>query len=898
MSVRRTGPHAARRGVAPVGGMEIARRFVAFFEERGHVVVPSASLVPAGDPTLLFTNAGMVQFKDVFLGIEQRSYARAVTVQRCLRVSGKHNDLETVGPSPRHHTLFFMLGNFSFGDYFKREAIAYAWEFVTGGLALVADRLVITVYQDDDEAFEAWRAIGVPAARIHRMGEKTNFWSMGEVGPCGPTSELHYDWGPDRCTCGRSDCGVPLDNDCGRWLEIWNLVFMQFNQAADGTRTALPRPGVDTGMGLERVAAVVQDAPTNYDTDLFAPVMDRVQRLLGHTDPQRRDAIVAYRVIADHGRAAAFLIADGVTPGNEGREYVLRMILRRAIRFGRRAGFRRPFMGEVADVVIRQFGDAVGELVRRRDFIVTMIEAEEERFAQTLSAGLDRLAEVIAATRARGATTIAAADVFRLYDTYGFPVEMTRDVASEEGLGIDEPGFREAMEEQRRRSRAAGSLSGEGQARLDDAALAGLPDTAFVGYRREAAPATVLAILRGGGRVEEAAAGEDIVVVLDHTPFYAEAGGQVGDTGTLGARGVQVDVTDTRRLAPAITGHVGRVAVGRLRAGQRVRAAIDAERRAAIRRSHTATHLLHRALQEVLGEHALQRGSLVAPDRLRFDFTHTGTLAPAEREAVERRVYEMVLAARPVRARVMPLAEAHRLGATALFGEKYGERVRMVEVAGYSRELCGGTHLSNTSALGAFAITSEGSAAAGIRRIEAVTGWAAYDRARTHERQLAEVAAAIRATPADLLERVRRLAEQAKGGGREPARREADVDLDEATQVAEQVDGLRVVAARVDGATHEALRAAGDRLRERMGGGIYVMAGVGGDRVHLVVMVTPEAQARGLRADLLLRGLAGALGGTGGGRADLAQGSGRDAAALPGALSALPGRVRELLAER
>ncbi|MDR7454779.1 MAG: alanine--tRNA ligase, partial [Armatimonadota bacterium] len=436
---------AAARGRP--GGMDIARHFLAFFQERGHVVVPSASLVPAGDPTLLFTNAGMVQFKDVFLGLERRSYARAATVQRCLRVSGKHNDLETVGPSPRHHTLFFMLGNFSFGDYFKREAIAYAWEFVTRELGLAADRLVMTVYQDDDEAFQHWRALGVGADRIHRMGERTNFWSMGDVGPCGPTSELHYDWGPERCTCGRPDCGVPLDNDCGRWLEIWNLVFMQFNQAPDGTRTRLPRPGVDTGMGLERIAAVVQDAPTNYDTDLFAPVMDRVQRLLGHTDAERRAAIVPYRVIADHGRAATFLIADGVTPGNEGREYVLRMILRRAMRFGRRAGFRRPFLGEVAEVVIEQFGEEFDELVRRREFIMKMVEAEEERFAQTLSGGLERLAEVVAAVRARGETTLSGADVFRLYDTYGFPVEMTRDVAREEGLGVDEEGFRAAMEE-------------------------------------------------------------------------------------------------------------------------------------------------------------------------------------------------------------------------------------------------------------------------------------------------------------------------------------------------------------------------------------------------------------------------------------------------------------------
>ncbi|MDQ7857193.1 MAG: alanine--tRNA ligase [Armatimonadota bacterium] len=873
--------------------MDIARHFLAFFQERGHVVVPSASLVPAGDPTLLFTNAGMVQFKDVFLGLERRSYARAATVQRCLRVSGKHNDLETVGPSPRHHTLFFMLGNFSFGDYFKREAIAYAWEFVTRELGLAADRLVMTVYQDDDEAFQHWRALGVGADRIHRMGERTNFWSMGDVGPCGPTSELHYDWGPERCTCGRPDCGVPLDNDCGRWLEIWNLVFMQFNQAPDGTRTRLPRPGVDTGMGLERIAAVVQDAPTNYDTDLFAPVMDRVQRLLGHTDAERRAAIVPYRVIADHGRAATFLIADGVTPGNEGREYVLRMILRRAMRFGRRAGFRRPFLGEVAEVVIEQFGEEFDELVRRREFIMKMVEAEEERFAQTLSGGLERLAEVVAAVRARGETTLSGADVFRLYDTYGFPVEMTRDVAREEGLGVDEEGFRAAMEEQRRRSRAAAALPGEGATTADDAALAGLPETEFIGYRREAAPATVVAILRGGRRVEEAAAGDDVVVVLDRTPFYAEAGGQVGDMGALRARGLRVDVTDTRRLAPGVTGHLGRVVSGRLRVGQRVRATIDADRRAAIRRNHTATHLLHKALQEVLGEHALQRGSLVAPDRLRFDFTHTGPLSPQQREAIERRVYEQVLEARPVRARLTSLDEARRLGAMALFGEKYGERVRVVEIVGYSRELCGGTHVANTAEIGAFAITGESSAAAGIRRLEAVTGWGAYDRARAVERLLAEVAAVLRTSPADLLERARRLAEQVT----RPQGRVTDDRVDMRLALTTSVDDIQIKVAKVDGVDHETLRSVGDRLRGRNGSGVFVAAGVVNGRVNLVVMVTPDLHARGVRADALIHALTSRLGGSGGGRPELAQGGGKDPARLEEVLRAVPSEVRRLLGQ-
>ncbi|MGQ0570494.1 MAG: alanine--tRNA ligase [Armatimonadota bacterium] len=874
--------------------MATAHRFLRFFEERGHTIVPSASLVPAGDPTLLFTNAGMVQFKDVFLGFERRSYVRATTLQRVLRVSGKHNDLETVGPSPRHHTLFFMLGNFSFGDYFKREAIAYAWEFVTRELAVPPERLIVTVLSGDDEALAHWRGLGVPDARLLQMGEKTNFWSMGDVGPCGPTSELHYDWGPARCTCKQPDCSVARDNDCQRWLEIWNLVFMQYDQAPDGTRTPLPKPGVDTGMGLERIAAVVQAASTNYETDLFAPIFARIQALLGHTDAQRREALVPYRVVADHGRAATFLIADGVTPGNEGRAYVLRMILRRAIRFGRRAGFREPFLSRIAGAVIDLFGGEFHDLVRRRAFILEIIESEEERFAQTLSGGLDRLAEVIAGSRARGESMIAGRDAFRLYDTYGFPVEMTRDVAAEAGLGVDEQGFRLAMEEQRERSRAAGVLPGD-LGMTEAGGLADLPATTFVGYSRETSPATVLAIQRDGIRAGQAAEGEDIVLVLDRTPFYAEAGGQVGDTGTITARGLRVEITDTRRIAPGVTGHIGRVMKGRVVEGSRVRAAIDRERRAAIKRNHTATHLLHQALQEVLGEHAHQAGSLVAPDRLRFDFTHTGPLTPEEREAVERRMNAVVLAARPVRAETMSLDQARRLGAKALFGEKYGEQVRVVAVQGYSRELCGGTHLTNTGAIGLATITAEGSVASGIRRIEAVTGWQAYDRARANDHLIVELAALTRATPADLLDRVRRVSEGARKAEREPRADRVDGGN---VRAAVDVDGVRVVTARIDGATHEVLRAAGDRLRGQRGGGVYLLAGALDDRVNLVAMVTPDLLDRGLRADALVRAVAARLGGTGGGRGELAQAGGRDVSGLEQALDDTPEEVRRLLARR
>ncbi len=849
--------------------------------------MPSSSLVPAGDPTLLFTNSGMVQFKDLFLGRERRSYLRAATLQRCMRVSGKHNDLETVGPSPRHHTFFYMLGNFSFGDYFKREAIPWAWEFVTRDLAIASDRLIVTVLDDDDESYEHWRALGLPAERILRMGEKTNFWAMGPTGPCGPNSELHYDWGPEYCTCGRAeDCSVALDNDCGRWLEIWNLVFMQFDQNADGTRTPLPSPGVDTGMGLERIASVVQQVPTVYDTDLFAPILDRIQSLLRHNDNQRNAAIVPYRVIADHCRAAVFLIADGVTPGNEGRAYVLRMILRRAIRFGRRAGFAGPFAADVAAAVIALMREENPDLERRRDFILKVIEAEEARFSQTLTVGLERLSEVIAGVRSRGLPTIPGDEVFRLYDTYGFPVEMTRDVAAESSLAIDEEGFRREMESQRERSRA-----GAGPAAAGDIETGALPPTEFVGYTKESSPATVVAILRDVARVDEAGTGEDVVVILDRTPFYAEAGGQVGDTGVITARALRIDIADTRRVSPGVTGHIGRLARGRVRAGMRVRTSIDADRRAAIKRHHTATHLLHRALGEVLGDHARQKGSLVAPDRLRFDFTHLAPLTVDERAAVERRVNELILADRPVRGSVMPLEQAQRLGAMALFGEKYGEQVRVVEVKGYSRELCGGTHASATGQIGLFTITAESSVAAGVRRIEAVCGWPAYDRARANERLVAEIAGVVRASPAEVLDRVRRLAEQARED-RTPPDRTVTKDVLPTTV---DINGVRVATARIDGASHEALREVGDRVRARVGDGVIVLGGTSGDRVNVVAMVTGALQARGVRADAIVRAVTARLGGTGGGRADLAQGGGREAGRLDEVLGAVPEIVRGLV---
>ena len=871
---------------------EVARTFLDFFAARGHAVVPSSSLVPVEDPTLLFTNAGMVQFKNVFLGLERRPYDRAVTLQKCLRVSGHHNDLETVGPSPRHHTFFQMLGNFAFGAYFKREAIRYAWELMTEGYGVSPDRLVFTVFATDEEAYQAWRALGVPPERVLRMGEKTNFWMMGPVGPVGPTSEVHYDWGPQACTCRRPDCSVALDNDCGRWLEIWNLVFMQYDQAADGTRTPLPRPGVDTGMGLERMVAVLQQAPTNFDTDLFAPLLTRIQALLGHDAAARAREIVAYRVIADHARAAAFLLADGVMPGNEGRPYVLRMIMRRAIRYGRRAGLERPFLHEVADAVVETMGEVYPELVERRALIRRTILAEEERFGQTLAAGLARLAETIAEVRRRGEEVIPGEAAFRLYDTFGFPLEMTRDVAREHGLQVDEAGFQAAMARQRERARAAAGTAAGEEVRAAD--LADLPPTTFTGYTRLAGRATVLAVVQEGRRVE--AAGEDaaVDVVLDRTPFYPEGGGQVGDRGCLQARRVEVVVEDTRRVGSVIL-HRGRVGRGTVRVGQRVRAAVDAVARRDTMRNHTATHLLHRALHEIVGEHARQAGSLVAPDRLRFDFTHLAALTPEERAAVERRVNEKILEALPVRARWLPYEEALARGAMALFGEKYGERVRMVEIAGYSRELCGGTHVPLTSDIGLFKIVAEGSAAAGIRRIEAVTGRGAHAYLERLEAQLREAAEALRVAPAEVPARVRRLLEQVRQLEQERGAHPA-ADVERLLGTMREVEGVRVLTARVDGLGHDALRRIGDEVRARLGSGVIVLASVVNEKVAMVAMVTPDLVARGLQADALARHAAAVLGGSGGGRAELAQAGGRDVARVEEALGSVPDAVRAALA--
>ncbi|MGH2395505.1 MAG: alanine--tRNA ligase [bacterium] len=864
---------------------QTADEFLEFFRGHGHTIVPSASLVPANDPTLLFTNAGMVQFKDIFLGAERRPYVRAATLQKIMRVHGKHNDLENVGPSPWHHTFFFMLGNFSFGDYFKDDAIAYAWELMTRRYAIERDRLVITVLQGDDEAEGAWRKLGIPTERLLLLGEETNFWMMGDVGPCGPTSELHFDWGSEYCTCKQPDCSVALDNGCLRWLETWNLVFMQFDQRPDGTRVRLPKPGVDTGMGLERITSVLQGVHDDYRTDIFDPLMGRVRDLVG-------DQTVPARVMADHSRAMTFLMADGIVPGNEGRGYVLRMIMRRAMRFARSTGVTKPFLGDLADVVIGQMGNAFPELKRQRSFIMEAARVEETRFAQTLTHGLTRLEEVIATVRSRGENVVPGDDVFRLYDTYGFPFEMTRDIAGEHGLEIDEAGFAAAMESQRRRARAASAFEttdAEGQrfGELEDEGIS----TEFVGYRKGRARAKVLALFAGGRRVDEASAGTEVEVILDRTPFYAEAGGQVGDTGRLRASRVEVDVLDTQRPLGAVISHRGRITRGRLRVGMPITAEVDVARRLDTMRNHTATHLLHKALQELLEEHARQAGSLVAPDRLRFDFVHLSALTEEQREAIERRVNEKVLDDLPVVAKWMSYDEATKLGAMALFGEKYGDRVRVIGIDAYSRELCGGTHVNRTGQIGMFKITSESGVAAGVRRIEAVTGPGVYALLRKHDSTLRVLADQLRISPDEVPDRVRRLLERVKELERQVRSGTATGDgpkelLSRALDGAVDVSGLRFVAAAVPAGDTETIRRLADQIRDRLDAdrqpGVVVLASPAtGQVVATRTRKTPAAVDVGR----LVRSLTEAFGGSGGGRPEFAQGGLKDG-----------GRVQDLIA--
>ena len=858
---------------------DVRRAFLEFFREHGHTVVPSSSLVPGNDPTLLFTNAGMVQFKDVFLGKEKRDYIRATTSQRVVRAGGKHNDLENVGYTARHLTFFEMLGNFSFGDYFKRDAIRFAWDLLTRTLKLDPARLWVTVFRDDDEAADIWlKEIGIPSDRFTRLGEKSNFWSMGDTGPCGPCSEIFYDHGP---AVPGGPPGSP-DEDGDRYVEIWNLVFMQFDRSADGKLTPLPRPSVDTGMGLERIATVMQDVHTVYDIDLFKSLIRAAAELADTRDLTAN----SLRVIADHIRSCTFLIVDGVLPSNEGRGYVLRRIIRRAIRHGYKLGIQETFFYKLVSVLEKEMGDAYPELVRGRTQVERVLKLEEERFAETLANGMSLLEGEIKETRG---TMIDGETVFKLYDTYGFPADLTADIARERGMTIDQAGFDAAMEEQRKRSQDASKfgVALSGSASIDSR-------TQFEGYDGLEGQGKVVALLKGGAAVPELNTGEEGEVVLDRTPFYAESGGQVGDAGDLASPGVQFNVADTQKRGTAFS-HVGRVAHGKIRVGDTLDARVNAERRRATALNHTATHLLHAALRKVLGAHVQQKGSLVAPDRLRFDFSHLQPVTVDELREIERLVNMEIRRNTAAQTELMDYENAVAAGAMALFGEKYEKNVRVLRIGEFSMELCGGTHVSRAGDIGFFKITNEGGVASGVRRIEAITGEAAIEYVEKSDELLRDLSNLVRGSREDVtdkvrdaLERIRQMEKEIRSLKDKLASGQG-VDL---AGTAVDIQGVKVVATKIDGADAGALRNAVDQLKAKLKTAVIVLASVeSSDKVVLVAGVTADVTSR-IKAGELVGTIAAQVGGRGGGRPDFAQAGGNNPAALDSALAGVQQLVR------
>ena len=872
---------------------DIRRDFLDFFASKGHTIVPSAPLVPGNDPTLLFTNSGMVQFKDVFLGAEKRSYVRAADVQRCLRAGGKHNDLDSVGYTARHHTFFEMLGNWSFGDYFKKEAIGWAWELLTEVWKLPKDRLLATVYYTDDEAYDIWlNQIGLPPERIIRIGDNKgapfasdNFWQMADTGPCGPCSEIFYDHGPDHFG---GPPGSP-DEDGDRFIEIWNNVFMQFDRAADGTLTPLPAPCVDTGMGLERITAILQHVHSNYEIDLFQRLIQHAAELTGTADLENK----SLRVIADHIRACAFLIVDGVLPSNEGRGYVLRRIIRRALRHGWMLGVRQPFFHKLVATLDALMGEAYPILREGRATAERALKAEEERFAETLDSGMKIFEDVAGRVSDH---VIPGGDAFRLYDTYGFPLDLTQDMARERGMTVDVAGFDAAMAQQKQTARAAGKFGGGVQLPAD--VVATLMPTKFLGYESlNAEGAQVLALLKDGKPVAAIDVGDAAIVILSATPFYAESGGQVGDTGQLTATGMRFDVQDTLKLAGQFHGHRGVLVAGSLKLGDTLAAAVDTDRRAATVINHSATHLLHAALRSVLGTHVQQKGSLVAPDRLRFDFSHFQPMSAGELAEVERRVNAQVRANHEGEVRHMGMQEALDFGAMALFGEKYGENVRVLRFGPTSTELCGGTHAARTGDIGLFKLVSEGGVSAGVRRIEAVTGQGALDHVASGEQRLDEVATALGGSRGDVADKARALAERIRRLEREIESFKAKAASGAAADLAAsavEVGGIKVLAARLEGLDAKDLREAVDRLKQQLVDTVVVLAGTQDGKAALVAGVNGAATGK-VKAGELLAHVAGRIGGKGGGRPDLAQGGGEDGPALVLALEEVPAWVGQRL---
>ncbi len=917
------------RAMKRMTGAGLRQSYLDFFASKDHVIVPSAPLVPIGDPTLLLTNAGMNQFKNYFLGREEPTYRRVADAQKCMRVSGHLNDLEEVGFSPYHHTFFEMMGNWSFGDYYKKEAIAWAWELVTQVWGMEKERLWATVFEDDEgdlpmdqEARGHWIGeTAIDADHILAFGREDNFWSMGATGPCGPCSEIHYDRGPEYCSRPHEPGHVcSVNGNCGRYVEFWNLVFIQYNRDENGVLTELPEKHIDTGLGLDRVTALSQGVRANYDTDLFAPIIHRVQEMLGHDDETVRAQIVPYRVIADHGRAITFLVGDGVIPGNEGRNYVLRMILRRAARFGRKLGFTEPFLGEVAKVVISIFGDHYEDLRRRQEFILNVVRQEEERFQRTLDIGLDLLDDIMTALEADGETVIAGADAFRLYDTFGFPLDLTRDVAAEHGFAVDEEGFQCALAEQRQRGRDAQQFVSldakevEHYVRLlEELKASGRlgPDGVEHPYDEYLELETaVVAILRDGKKVSQATEGDEVEIVTAATPLYVESGGQVSDVGLLARYEEgqdtplwEVEVKGMRQPVPGLLVHEGLVTRGKVRLGDPAWAVVDAARRMDIARNHTATHLLHSELRYILGEHVQQAGSLVAPDRLRFDFTHGAMLTQDEIDAVEQSVNDAILANYALRAEYAGYQQAVTHGAMALFGEKYGDKVRVIKIGvpeePFSQELCGGTHVHQTGEIGLFRIVSEGSVGAGVRRIEAVTGRAAQHLVQQRLGVL-DAAAAHLGAPAEEVDRaVLRLLGDLHSRQKEigDLRRElARLEFEKLLSQVREVEGVQVLAARVHAVDVETLREMTDWLRTQLGSAVIVLGAVIAEKPSFVAAVTPDLVEKGLKAGAVIEKVARIVGGGGGGRPTLAQAGGRDPRRLDEALAVVPGVIKDLVA--
>jgi alanyl-tRNA synthetase len=895
----------------PTTSNEIRQAYLDFFAEFNHQVVPSSPLPLHDNPTLLFTNAGMNQFAEVFLGQEKRPYNRAVSSQKCMRVTGKHNDLENVGPSPRHHTFFEMLGNFSFGDYFKKDAIRFAWDFVTAVMGLEPERLWATIYKDDDESFELWQAY-LPPEKILRFGKKDNFWEMGDVGPCGPNSEVFYYVG-DMESCDPTRLNADDDEE---FLEFWNLVFMQFNREKDGSLTPLPKPSVDTGLGLERLARIMQKTDNNYDTDLFTPAMDRVQELLGDSDAQRDEKYVGYRVIADHGRAATFLIGDGVRPGSSGAGYVLRMLIRRAARFGREIGFQEPFLAEIAKVYMAEMGEAYPELKHRRDHILHTLTQEEERFARTLDTALVRLLEIMDDLRHQGKQQISGETAFNLYATYGLPLEITRDLVIGRGFTIDEAGYNHA-----RQAHVFASGTGAfGEYKTDHSVygdlLADLLDSGKLESGVEYDPyygaqmtSEIVAILRDGQSVREVSTGEQAELVTAATPFYVEAGGEVSDTGRilLPETGAEFLVEEMQKPVAGLVIHVGRVIQGALTLGAEVSLQVDDRRRSDIRRNHTATHILHKELRSHLGAHVTQSGSLVAPDRLRFDFSHSEAVDKDTLAEIEVDINRAILANRPVRVNYMDQKEAIGQGAMALFGEKYGDIVRTISIGtepgadAYSFELCGGLHVSETNDIGLFRFTGEEAVAAGVRRVEAVTGRAAQRLIADRLDILDRVAQLLNTPVHDVETRLETMLADHKIVQKELThlqRQLARSQFDGLLAQVQQVDGVNVLAAQVDVATVDNLREMADWYRDNVGSGTAVLATISNGKPVLIATVTDDLVRRGLKAGDLVRDVAKIVGGGGGGRPTMAQAGGRDAGKLPQALEEVPGLVAKALSEK